>query len=63
MTNNDAEYDALIAGLKLALEMKVENISIHSDFMLITYHVNGGYQALGPRTELYMRSTQRFGGI
>ncbi|XP_074336871.1 uncharacterized protein LOC141674045 [Apium graveolens] len=40
-TNNDAEYEALINGLKLALE------------------VNGGFQARGPRTELYMRCAQR----
>ncbi|XP_074378174.1 uncharacterized protein LOC141719699 [Apium graveolens] len=42
-TNNDAEYEALIKGLKLALEMKI----------------NGGYQAKGPRTELYLKCTQR----
>ncbi|XP_074324060.1 uncharacterized protein LOC141660982 [Apium graveolens] len=42
-TNNDAEYEALINGLKLALEMKI----------------NGGYQAKGPRTELYLNCAQR----
>ncbi|XP_063947521.1 uncharacterized protein LOC135152038 [Daucus carota subsp. sativus] len=32
-TNNDAEYEALIAGLKLALEMRVENMNVYSDSM------------------------------
>ncbi|XP_074355791.1 uncharacterized protein LOC141695447 [Apium graveolens] len=45
-TNNDVEYEALINGLKIALEMGV----------------NGGFQARGPRTELYLRCTQRLIG-
>lgn len=39
--------------------MKVENINIMSDSMLVVYQVNGGFQARGPRTELYMKCTQR----
>ena len=30
-SNNEAEYEALIAGLKLAKEMKVESLDIFSD--------------------------------
>ena len=30
-SNNEAEYEALIAGLKLAKEMKVEFLEIYSD--------------------------------
>ncbi|XP_074337040.1 uncharacterized protein LOC141674218 [Apium graveolens] len=54
-TNNDAEYEALINGLKLALEMKVENLNIFSDSMILVYQINGGYQAKGPRTKLYLK--------
>lgn len=54
-TNNDAEYKALIAGLKPALEMKVENINVFSDSMLVVWHVKGEIQAHGPRTDPYMR--------
>ncbi|XP_074352820.1 uncharacterized protein LOC141691971 [Apium graveolens] len=57
-TNNDAEYEALIAGLKLALEMKVENLNVFSDSMLVVGHIKGGFQARGPRTDLYMRHAQ-----
>ncbi|XP_074378164.1 uncharacterized protein LOC141719685 [Apium graveolens] len=58
-TNNDAEYEALINGLKLALEMKVENLNVFSDSMIVVYQINGGYQAKGPRTELYLKCSQR----
>ncbi|XP_074348312.1 uncharacterized protein LOC141687064 [Apium graveolens] len=58
-TNNDAEYEALINGLKLALEMKVENLNVFSDSMIVVYQINGGYQAKGPRTELYSKCAQR----
>ncbi|XP_074324325.1 uncharacterized protein LOC141661238 [Apium graveolens] len=58
-TNNDAEYEALINGLKLALEMKVKNLNVFSDSMIVVYHINGGYHAKGPRTELYLKCAQR----
>ncbi|XP_074370795.1 uncharacterized protein LOC141711956 [Apium graveolens] len=58
-TNNDAEYEALINGLKLALEMKVENLNVFSDSMIVVYQINGGYQAKRPRTELYLKCAQR----
>ncbi|XP_074323825.1 uncharacterized protein LOC141660733 [Apium graveolens] len=57
-TNNDAEYEALINGLKIALEMGVRNLIVRSDSELLVNQVNGGFQARGPRTELYLRCTQ-----
>lgn len=57
-TNNDAEYEALISGLKLALEMKVENIRVFSDSMLVVWQIRGGFQVRGPRTDLYLRYSQ-----
>ncbi|XP_074342940.1 uncharacterized protein LOC141680677 [Apium graveolens] len=58
-TNNDAEYEALINGLKLAMEMKVKNLNVFSDSMIVVYQINGGYQDKGPRTELYLKCAQR----
>ncbi|XP_074359640.1 uncharacterized protein LOC141699685 [Apium graveolens] len=57
-TNNDAEYEALINGLKIALEMGVRNLITRSDSKLVVNQVNGGFKARGPRTELYLRCTQ-----
>ncbi|XP_074377037.1 uncharacterized protein LOC141718555 [Apium graveolens] len=62
VTNNDAEYEALITGLKLALEMKVENLYVFSDSMLVVGHIKGGFQARGPRTDLYMRHAEELMG-
>ncbi|XP_074363974.1 uncharacterized protein LOC141704674 [Apium graveolens] len=61
-TNNDAEYEALISGLKIALEMGVWNLITKSDSELVVNRVNGGFQARGPRTELYLRCKQRLIG-
>ncbi|XP_074326867.1 uncharacterized protein LOC141664812 [Apium graveolens] len=62
-TNNDAEYEALINGLKIALEMRVRNLIARSDSELVVNQVNGGFQARGPRTELYLRYTQHLIGM
>ncbi|XP_074356057.1 uncharacterized protein LOC141695732 [Apium graveolens] len=58
-TNNDVEHEALINGLKIALEMGVRNLIARSDSELEVNQVNGGFQAGGPRIELYLRCTQR----
>ncbi|XP_074374092.1 uncharacterized protein LOC141714473 [Apium graveolens] len=57
-TNNDAEYEALINGLKLALKVGAVNLIVRSDSELVMNQVNGGFQARGSRTELYMRCAQ-----
>ncbi|XP_074351326.1 uncharacterized protein LOC141690420 [Apium graveolens] len=59
VTKNDAEYDALINGLKIALEVGVMNFISRSDSELVVNQVNRGFPARGPRTELYMRCVQR----
>ncbi|XP_074352704.1 uncharacterized protein LOC141691851 [Apium graveolens] len=59
VTNNDAEYEALINGLKLALKVGAMNLIVRSDSELVVNQVNGGFQAWGPHTELYMRCAQR----
>ncbi|XP_074374125.1 uncharacterized protein LOC141714507 [Apium graveolens] len=62
-TNNDAEYEALINGLKIALEMGKRNLIARSDSELVVNQVNTEFQARGPRTELYLRCTQRLIGM
>ncbi|XP_074337208.1 uncharacterized protein LOC141674398 [Apium graveolens] len=57
-TNNDAEYEALINVLKIFLEMGVRNLITRSDSELVVNQVNGGFQARGPQTKLYLRCTQ-----
>ena len=48
-TNNEAEYTALIEGLKYGLELKLININIYSDSELIVKQVNGDYKVKNDR--------------
>ena len=58
LSNNDAEYEALIRWLRLALEMKVKKLVVKVDSMLVVEHIKGGYQAKGPKTTIYLRCVQ-----
>ncbi|GKB17792.1 reverse transcriptase domain-containing protein [Tanacetum coccineum] len=44
-TNNEAEYEALIAGLRIAKQIGVKNLQAHVDSRLIANQVNGFYVA------------------
>ncbi|GJU49601.1 reverse transcriptase domain-containing protein [Tanacetum coccineum] len=44
-TNNEAEYEALIAGLKIAEQMGVKNLQANIDSRLVANQVNGTYVA------------------
>ncbi|XP_074297358.1 uncharacterized protein LOC141628070 [Silene latifolia] len=53
-TNNEAEYEALILGLKLALDLKIRHLQVCSDSKLIFNHVNDCYEARDPRMMAYL---------
>ena len=42
-TNNQAEYEALIAALEFAAKMKAEEVVCHLDSELVTKQLNGKY--------------------
>ena len=42
-SNNEAEYEALIAGLKLAKEIRVESLEIFSDSQLVVFLITNEY--------------------
>ncbi|GJU86074.1 reverse transcriptase domain-containing protein [Tanacetum coccineum] len=44
-TNNEAEYEALIAGLRIAEQMGVNNLQVNVDSCLVANQVNGTYVA------------------
>ena len=48
-TNNEAEYEALIVGLNLAKEMKVESLEIYSNSQLVVCYITDEYQARGEK--------------
>lgn len=43
-TNNSAEYNALILGLKLAKKNKIDKLKCHLDSELIVKQINGQYK-------------------
>ncbi|GJR84408.1 reverse transcriptase domain-containing protein [Tanacetum coccineum] len=44
-TNNEAEYEALIAGLRIAKQMGIKNLQANLDSRLVANQVNGSYIA------------------
>ncbi|GKV46505.1 hypothetical protein SLEP1_g53487 [Rubroshorea leprosula] len=52
-TNNAAEYEALIYGLTLAFELKVQNIKVFSDSQLVVGQVNGSCEIRDPQLGRY----------
>ncbi|XP_022032941.1 uncharacterized protein LOC110934055 [Helianthus annuus] len=53
-TNNEAEYEAFLAGLRLAIKMGVRHIEAHVDSMLVAGQINGQYEAKGDIMALYL---------
>jgi len=48
VNNNQAEYEAFVAGMLLAKEMGVRSLLVKSNSLLLTGQVTGGYQAKDP---------------
>ncbi|XP_074377391.1 uncharacterized protein LOC141718919 [Apium graveolens] len=44
-TNNQAEYEALIAGLKLSRTLRIQDLKIYSDSQIVVKQTNGEYVA------------------
>ncbi|KAK2427613.1 hypothetical protein QL285_026181 [Trifolium repens] len=57
-SNNQAEYEALIAGMKLAREMKFADLRAKSDSQLVTNQVSGKYQTKDPQLVKYLEKVQ-----
>ncbi|GJT38842.1 reverse transcriptase domain-containing protein [Tanacetum coccineum] len=48
-SNNDAEYEALLVGLRITAEMKVEKVHAFVDSKLVANQVEGSYEARGEK--------------
>ena len=57
-SNNEAEYEALIAGLRLAREMRVHNVKIFSDSQLVVNQVNDIYLTRGEKMVVYLEKAK-----
>ncbi|GKF18470.1 reverse transcriptase domain-containing protein [Tanacetum coccineum] len=50
-TNNEAEYEVVIAGLCIEREMKIEEVTVFIDSHHIANQVNGSYEAKHEHTK------------
>ena len=57
-TNNEAKYEALVAGLDLAKAGGVENIVIHCDSQVVTSQINGDYECKNDRMKRYLEEVK-----
>jgi ribonuclease HI len=53
-TNNEAEYEAVIAGLGMALELGAESVEVWSDSQVIVGHIRGEFEAKGEKMKMYL---------
>ena len=57
-TNNEAEYEALVAGLDLAKAAGTENMVVHCDSQVITSQINGDYECKNERMKKYLEEVK-----
>ena len=57
-TNNEAEYEALIAGLDLARAASAGNMAIHCDSQVITSQINGDFECRNERMKKYLEEVK-----
>ena len=58
MTNNEAKYEALVAGLDLARAVGAENMVVYCDSQVVTSQVNGDYECKNGRMKKYLEEVK-----
>ncbi|KAK3028368.1 hypothetical protein RJ639_038042 [Escallonia herrerae] len=53
-SKNEVEYEALLAGIRLAHSLKVDSLSVHSDSLLVVNHILGDNEAKDERMAQYI---------
>ncbi|XP_074346394.1 uncharacterized protein LOC141685175 [Apium graveolens] len=53
LMNNEAEYEALLAGMELARSLEAKHLWAFSDSMLVVKHFSREYEKRDPRTKAY----------
>ena len=57
-TNNEAEYEALVAGLDLAKAAGAKSIVLHCDSQVVTSQINGDYECKNERMKRYLEEVR-----
>ncbi|XP_075655244.1 uncharacterized protein LOC142625484 [Castanea sativa] len=54
-SNNEAEYEALLAGLRVVTDLGVKEVEVYSDSLLVVSQVQGNFEAKDPQMIEYLR--------
>ena len=57
-SNNEAEYEAVIAGLNLAHSMEANQLEVSSDSQLVVKQIEDSYEAKGEKMILYLKKVR-----
>ena len=57
-TNNEAEYEGILTGLRLEKTLGVKNLLVQSDSKLVIEQIKGEYEAKEERMQKYLRLTR-----
>ena len=59
-SNNEAEYEAVIAGLNLTHSMEADQLEVSSDSQLVVKQIEDSYKARGKKMILYLKKVREF---
>ncbi|XP_075655097.1 uncharacterized protein LOC142625301 [Castanea sativa] len=61
-SNNEAEYEALPAGLRVVMDLGAKEVEVYSDSLLVVSQVQGNFEAKDPRMIEYLRLAKQMMG-
>ncbi|XP_075636724.1 uncharacterized protein LOC142608959 [Castanea sativa] len=61
-SNNEAEYEALLAGLRVVMDLGAMEVEVYSDSLLVVSQVQGNFEAKDPRMIEYLRLAKQMMG-
>ncbi|GJT29574.1 reverse transcriptase domain-containing protein [Tanacetum coccineum] len=61
-TNNQAEYESLLVGLRIAKKMGVQSLSVNVDSKLVVSQINGNYKACKENMIRYLSKAKEYIG-
>ena len=58
-SNNEAEYEALLAGLRAVLHLGAKDVESYSNSWLVVYQITGSFEARDPRMKAYLNAAKQ----
>ncbi|XP_071718719.1 uncharacterized protein [Rutidosis leptorrhynchoides] len=58
-SNNEAEYEALLFGLRIAFEMGIKHLHAYVDSQIVAQQVNGGFEAKDVSMKQYLQLVEK----